>query len=518
MAEASVHRGGLGSPRAPQWYDHNPLMDSPMTLQSGRPLARQLLLPVVGLLVAGVLANVGFAAWLTAQRHREGVALRQRQVADTLASSRVTLSPAVLAALHQLTGDHFVVWQQQAILSTLPDTAQANLTNSLQNVLGDSFPLNTSLGTVRVDQTTYSVAAVRSTGVRPETVLVLSPTTGFSQALLDAIWPVLAVAAATLAVLVPVGVHTTDRLGNRIGRIERHVTRIAAGDFGRTLDDEKEPARNADEISRLLASVNAMSSALAELRNSLAAGERQRLLGQLAAGFAHEFRNGLTGARLAIDLHHARCPKAADDASRDESLAVARQQLDIMEEEVHGLLALGRNTESPRSLLPLDVLLDEVRELVAPRAAHADVQLTVASAGGGVVRGRRESLRAAISNLALNAIDAARVLATASEGTESLPPARVRIWAESICSREGEKMVAVSVEDSGSGPPAEISMRVFDPFVTGKPEGIGIGLALVKMVADEHGGTVAFERLDGRTRFTLSLPEASLDTNAEIST
>jgi nitrogen-specific signal transduction histidine kinase len=71
-------------------------------------------------------------------------------------------------------------------------------------------------------------------------------------------------------------------------------------------------------------------------------------------------------------------------------------------------------------------------------------------------------------------------------------------------------MVSINVEDSGSGPPTELSVSVFDPFVTGKPEGIGIGLALVKMVADEHGGSIAFERRQGRTRFTLTLPEASL--------
>ena len=487
-----------------------------MALPSQRPLARQLLLPVVGLLVAGVLANVGFAAWLAARRHSEDIALRQRQVADTLSSSRVALSPAVLTALHQLTGDHFVVWQQQTVLSTFAEANQPDLDTSLIRLLATAPPQDDRLGSVRVAETTYSVAAVRAAGSRPETVLVLSPTTGFSRALLDAIWPVLAVAAVTLAVLVPVGVHTTDRLGNRIGRIERHVTRIADGDFGRTLGDDEQQAGYDDEISRLVASVNSMSTALAELRDSLAAGERQRLLGQLAAGFAHEFRNGLTGARLAIDLHCTRCTTASNDASNDESLVVARRQLDIMEEEVHGLLALGRSTDSPRQLLPLEVLLDEVRELVDPRATHAGVRLTVASAAGGVVRGRRESLRAAVANLAINAIDAASAIPASAGPLAAMPPGSVQIWAERLASAAGESMVAVMVEDSGSGPSSELSMSMFDPFVTGKPEGVGIGLALVKMVADEHGGTVAFARVAGRTRFTLTLPEATLDEAQEV--
>ena len=487
-----------------------------MAPHTGRPLAKQLLLPVVGLLVAGVLANVAFAAWLVARRHSEEIAVRQRQVASTLASSRVGLSPAVLAALERLTGNQFVVWdQQQVVQSTFPVESQQRLAAALSRVLGQEFDLNAPLGTVSIDTARYSVAAVRSTGVRPETVLVLTPTGGYSRALLDAIWPVLAVAAVTLAVLVPLGVHATDRLGKRIGRIERHVGRIAEGDFGRILDDERPADGHDDEISRLVASVNAMSQDLAELRRSLADGERQRLLGQLAAGFAHEFRNGLTGARLAIDLHRTRCVLLQQEAAHDESLDVARRQLDIMEEEVHGLLALGRGNESAHSLVPLDVLLDEVRELIEPRAAHAGVQLTVTSAAG-LIRGRRESLRAAVANLALNAIDAASALSSSLTAAATPPPptvnaGSVKIATERLRSAEGDSMVAVIVEDTGSGPPAELSMSVFDPFVTGKPEGIGIGLALVKMVADEHGGSVGFARLSGRTRFTLTLPEASLD-------
>ena len=481
-----------------------------MPPQTARPLARQLLLPVVGLLVAGVLANVGFAAWLAARRHGEEIALRQRQVAETLASSRVAFSPAVLNALASLTGNHFVVWGQQSVVqSTLPFAVEPELTRALGGLLGPVFAFDTSLGIVPVAGNRYSVAAVRSTGVRPETVLVLTPTVGYSRALLDAIWPVLAVAAVTLTVLVPLGVHATDRLARRISRIEQHVSQIAAGDFGRTLDDTQSPSGSSDEISRLVVSFNAMSLALARLRDSLAASERQRLLGQLAAGFAHEFRNGLTGARLALDLHRSRCTAASVDTP-DESLTVARRQLDIMEEEVHGLLALGSSSEAAHSLVPLDMLLEEVQELVDPRAAHAGVQLTVSTVADGVVLGRRESLRAAVVNLALNAIDAASAVTSNTSQQPAPSHGSVQISAERLRAATGQTMLAVTVEDSGLGPPAELSLSVFDPFVTGKPEGIGIGLALVKMVADEHGGGVSFERTGGRTRFTLTLPEASV--------
>lgn len=488
-----------------------------MSAETGRPLARQLLLPVVSLLVVGVLANVAFAAWLAARRHREEVATRQRQVAATLASSRVSLSPAVLDALHRLTGSQFIVCNRQSILqSTFADRVETELAGQVSSLVDDRAASNDSLGPIRIDGMNYSVAGIRSGG-RPETVLVLTPSDGFSRAVLDAIWPVLAVAAATLAVLVPLGVHATDRLARRIGRIERHVGRIADGDFGRTLDDEPFTPPHEDEISRLVASVNAMSLALADLRGSLAAGERQRLLGQLAAGFAHEFRNGLSGARLAIDLHASRCHSTDHEARDEESLAVARRQLDIMEEEVHGLLALGRGSESTPCLIAIDVLLDDVRELTEPSAEHAGVRLTVGAASSTAVRGRPESLRAAVVNLTLNAIDAARNALTGNELADgddrvSSGPSRrgqVHLLARRHEKSDGTAWVMITVEDTGIGPPEEPEARVFDPFGTAKPEGIGIGLALVRMVADEHGGRVSFVRSDGRTRFSLELPEAA---------
>jgi signal transduction histidine kinase len=498
-----------------------------MSGEPGRPLARQLLLPVISLLVVGVLANVAFAAWLAARRHREEVAIRQQQVAATLASSRVSLAPAVLDALHRLTGNHFIVWAERSVVrTTLPGTMPEDLSEATAGLVENLSAAaaatgRDATGSLRLGGTSYSVTSIQGGSMRPETVLVLTPSDGFSRAMLDAIWPVLAVAAATLAVLVPLGVHAADRLVRRISRIERHVGRIADGDFGRTLDDESAAPHRQDEISRLVASVNAMSLALAELRGSLAAGERQRLLGQLAAGFAHEFRNGLTGARLAIDLHASRCRTDDHEAREDESLAVARRQLDIMEEEVHGLLALGRGSESAPCLIAIDVLLDEVRELTEPRAEHAGVRLTVGGVSSTAVRGRRESLRAAVVNLTLNAIDAARDAVAAHGSADGdmplgggLGPARhgqVHLMARRHEKGDGSAWVTITVEDTGAGPPHDLEASVFEPFVTGKPEGVGIGLALVTMVADEHGGSISYDRSGGRTRFSLELPEAEAE-------
>jgi nitrogen-specific signal transduction histidine kinase len=66
--------------------------------------------------------------------------------------------------------------------------------------------------------------------------------------------------------------------------------------------------------------------------------------------------------------------------------------------------------------------------------------------------------------------------------------------------------VVVEVIDTGPGPPPEIAGKLFDPFVTGKEEGIGLGLAVARQAADAHGGRITWDRRDGKTVFRIELP------------
>lgn len=449
-------------------------------------LTRQLVLPVVGLLLAAVLANVAFAAWLAARRSADAAHRQQEQVAAALAASRVSLSMPVLDALHRLTGSHFVVWNEAAQthgFSTLDPSALDAVGNS-------GLAAGVAAGRIDIGTNRYRVGVARSQGVRPETVLVLAPQRNPLAAGIEAVWPVLAVAAATLAILVPLGLQTTASLARRIVAIERHVGRIAEGEFGQQIAGA---GREADELGRLVAGVNRMSATLGDLRTSLVAGERQRLLGQLAAGFAHELRNAVTGAQLGIDLHRRRCGRPHEEGAVDESLTVASRQLAILEEEVRGLLALGKPTQTAPAAVSVDRLLDEVRDLTGPRCDHAGVRMECNLPTGLTITGRQESLRAAIVNLALNAIDAA-----GRGGTVRLVGAT------------DDGRVVLAVEDTGPGPPPEIRESLHEPFVTGKPEGIGLGLAVAKAVAEEHGGSLAWSRDHDRTRFAISLPARTL--------
>jgi signal transduction histidine kinase len=353
---------------------------------------------------------------------------------------------------------------------------------------------------------------VADAGSLGEHVVVLSPEEPLLRATWEAVWPTVAVAAASLGVLVPAGYRAVRRLSRRFEAVEGQVARIADGEFGSRVEQSGDGCA---EIERLADGVNRMSLALARMRESLVAGERQRMLGQLAAGFAHELRNAVTGARLAIELHARRCHAATDGEAGgrlDDSLGVALRQLALLESEVHGLLALAREgRRPPPDRFDMGGVVREVADLVGPRCAHAGVSLEcrppdanaarVPSRSGPWVEGRREGLRSALLNVVLNAVDAA------GRG------GRVRIEAEAVGGS-----VLVGVEDTGPGPPDAIRDSLAEPFVTTKPEGLGLGLAVARAVVLEHGGSLDWDREGGCTRFTLSLPAPAGSGNGDCGT
>jgi signal transduction histidine kinase len=161
-----------------------------------------------------------------------------------------------------------------------------------------------------------------------------------------------------------------------------------------------------------------------------------------------------------------------------------------------GTSSLGAEKASTRAdRLDLSPLLDDVLSLARPACTHSRIELCAIKPNGSFwVRGDAEELRQLLLNLVLNAVDA-----TSSHGGA---PARIELVLERLCG----PCVAVHVKDTGPGPAPEVAARLFEPFVTGKPEGTGLGLFVARQIAEDHGGTLRWERYAGITWFTVELP------------
>ena len=297
--------------------------------------------------------------------------------------------------------------------------------------------------------------------------------------------PPLVLGVGSLGAMAVVTSWIAHRIGVRIRRVERQVALIAEGDF-----HELDLGRERDEVQDLSRSINRMCVQLRELRRTVEKSERTRLLAQFAAGLAHQLRNSLTGARMSVQLHARRHP--APDG--DQSLDVALRQLAMTEEQVKGLLSLGRVERRPPEVFDLRQLLADVALLVRPSCQHAKVLLHRPRGVPLELLADPAGVRAAVLNLTLNAIEAA-----GSGGKVSL-----------AALSDGDE-VTIEVADTGPGPPPELADALCEAFVTSKPEGVGLGLALAQQVASEHGGRLSWTRAGGETRFSLALPKANGD-------
>jgi len=195
---------------------------------------------------------------------------------------------------------------------------------------------------------------------------------------------------------------------------------------------------------------------------------------------------------MAIELHQRECDTAP---SVSESLDVALRQLRLMESYLQRLLTVGTHPSSPEETIPLDAIVQEALELVRPACAHAAVELRLQCPREPLcARGDDQGLRQMVINLVYNAMEAG--------AANRLVPPRVVV---ELARLNGNRAV-LSVTDTGTGPSAEVQDRLFEPFVTAKPEGTGLGLFVARQIAEAHHGSIGWRRQDDTTCFAVELP------------
>ncbi len=451
----------------------------------------QWLVPFGTMLLVAVAVTSISSAWLAAKRSTAITLEQLNRVIDTLGQSRFPFSSNVLKQMRGLSGAEFAAFDAEGKLlaTTLPEESFSPdpLSGIEQRGRVESLSKK-SVTTLGGRRYFASVITPLNPNSRASALLVLYPEARWQQARSDAILPPLVVGGITLGLMVVVSAWLADRISRRINKMKAQVAAIAEGDFHQLPLESKN-----DELQDLSRSVNLMSRQLLEMRETIRRTEQTRLLGQLAGGLAHQLRNAITGARMAVQIHSRRCQAAEDDGS----LNVALRQLELTEEQIRGLLSVGKPEKRTPIRREVKALVDEISMLVGPVCDHAGVQLRAEivfeqnSTAENVFVPDSERVRTAVLNLVLNAIEAA--------GNGGI------VWIKGICTPD---CIVFEVIDTGPGPPAELGEQIFDLFITGKPEGVGFGLALAHQVALEHAGTLTWDRQNDKTRFRLTLAES----------
>ena len=237
----------------------------------------------------------------------------------------------------------------------------------------------------------------------------------------------------------------------------------------------------------------AIKAATAEAAAGKNKCEVAALVGKLAAGVAHSIRNPLTGLKLRLFSF-----------TRGMELSPAQQEdVQAMNEAVRHMEAITSNflefSRRPRlSKEPLDMseVLDRTLILLQPRMEAYKVTLRrTRHAPLPRVDGDAEQLREALANLIINACEAA--------GTDG----EVRISEERGRLAPLGPVVVIRIEDSGPGVPEELHEVIFQPFMSTKVEGTGLGLPIARRIFEEHGGWLHLHNAPGHgASFVMVLP------------
>lgn len=277
-------------------------------------------------------------------------------------------------------------------------------------------------------------------------------------------------------------------------RLRDGARRIAAGDYASRIGE-----RGPSEVADLAREFNSMGRAVEERERELVRSERLAAVGKMAAMITHEVRNPLSSIGLNTELLEDELSEVANaDEARGLCRAIHREvdRLTALTEEYLAFARLPKPKLAPEPINPIvSALADFVREDLASKKVALETELAAEHMIGEIDAGQ---IRQCLVNLVRNA----------AEAVGAKGGGRVKLRTR----RDGERAV-IDVEDDGVGIAPEILPRLFDPFVSTKEGGNGLGLALTQEIVREHGGTLDVTSTLGEgTTFTLRVPFHKLAT------
>ena len=306
----------------------------------------------------------------------------------------------------------------------------------------------------------------------------------------------LVVALAALLLAFIASSYLLHKLNQPLRTLSAAATKVAGGDLGLRLPQ----LRRNDEVSRLNTAFNAMVERLAErrtLQDRLRQLERQSLVSEMAASLAHEIRNPLNLINLTAGHLEGSFAPADDEKRKDfeELMKSLQAEVQHLNQVVHHFLSASRPGRLHQETFGLQEVVEEARVLLRPQFLTKHVEFISRVDPSLKLRADKEQVRLLLLNLLLNAVEAV--------------PEGGAVEVAAFVDESPEKgWINLKVMDNGPGIPLENLERVFDAYFTSKDSGVGLGLALVRRIAEEHGGSSRVSNMpEGGACFEVRLPE-----------
>jgi two-component system NtrC family sensor kinase len=249
------------------------------------------------------------------------------------------------------------------------------------------------------------------------------------------------------------------------------------------------------ENARLYSDLKEYVRQVEESQRRLVQAEKLAAIGRLMASMAHEINNPLQSVRNCLHLaSHA----GISESQRGHYLSLTDSELERLVSTVRRMLDFYRPGGIEKKLADIQSLFDHVNEMLASQFAQRGVRVIIQQSGAArQVNIVADQIQQVIFNLMLNALDALDEL-DADQGEKI-------IWIDVLYEEED---LHIFIEDSGPGIPKEFRERIFEPFVSTKQQGTGLGLSVSYDIMEKHQGrlTIAAPRHGTGACFEITLP------------
>jgi two-component system sensor histidine kinase FlrB len=232
------------------------------------------------------------------------------------------------------------------------------------------------------------------------------------------------------------------------------------------------------------------------LRDHISRHQRLSSMGEMAASLAHQVRTPLASALLYVSQLSS---KALDESKREKFTSKTLSSLRHLEALVEDMLQYARGGKAKDQAVDVADLMTQLQASVEPKVFQSRSVIAYDDISPGlVVMGDHDALLTALQNLVSNAIDVVG------------EHADIRIRVNPVTREGKDPRVNISVKDQGPGLSESLHEKIFEPFFTSRAKGTGLGLAVVRAVAQAHDGDVWVHSIPGQgAEFGLCLPLAA---------
>jgi Signal transduction histidine kinase, nitrogen specific len=293
-----------------------------------------------------------------------------------------------------------------------------------------------------------------------------------------------------------------ETVGQRRAPMTEYRVRVGSSRFGdeRVADVFATPISDNDGRVAVLIQERTMADKID--RQMVSRGAARSVTG-LASMLAHEIKNPLSGIRGAAQLLEQSVPADEVPLAR-----LIREETDRIVHLIDRVEVFGDERPLEREPINIHVVLDRVKLLARNGVARGITFAEEYDPSLPPVFGNRDQLIQIFLNLIKNASEALEKTQKPEIKLSTAFRPGIRISVAGVAERISLPLEIV-IEDNGPGVPPDILPFLFDPFVTTKTNGSGLGLALVAKIVGDHGGVIDCDSRPGRTRFRILLPVAS---------